>query len=248
MRCKSVIFAPLLWMWVSACGSTAPAPETTPVDFPETPAPETLDRPPHTPEPPQGPPKVTQRIDATNQSKCDVFDEEDGTQMVNAQDYDWFLFVSTDATVECGNFGGNVTITDGNLKQIIKPLVPEGMSGKEAEEMLREQAVGFIRSGLQQEYGDGKNLKFEKVKLGKLKRPALCTDSELSMKGIAGRVVACVTSKTNVNDEVVVHRSIWVGDAGAYDATATPKLVKEAAANWFRYSDTDGFGKILVKW
>ncbi|MBN2718109.1 MAG: hypothetical protein JXX14_19845 [Deltaproteobacteria bacterium] len=232
---------------LASCGAAEPAPETTPMlateDLEPSPPP-----PVSKPEPPPATPSVSQRVAATGQSKCEQFEEEDGSIMVTAQDYDWFLYVTANAQVECGTFGGNVTITDGNLKQIIKPLVPEGADGAKAEEMLRDQAVGFIRSGLQSEYGDGRDLAFEKTKLGKLKRPALCADADLNLKGFMGRVVACVTSKTNVNDEVVVHRSIWIGEAGEYDENATPKLVKEASANWFRYSDTDGLGKILIKW
>ena len=189
------------------------------------------------------------RVDSTEANKkCNISDMEDGTNMVTSNEHDWFLYAPKTATVECGKFGGNALITDGPMTFTIKPLVPQGMSGKEAEKMLRDQAVGFVRSGLQEEYGSGRDLKFEEAKLGKFKRPALCADADLSMKGTPGRVVACITSKTNVNDEVVVHRTVWVGPTADYDAKATPKMVKEAAANWFLYSDTDGMGKILRKW
>ncbi|MBN2525568.1 MAG: hypothetical protein JXR76_04180 [Deltaproteobacteria bacterium] len=235
--------------WLMSCGgATEAAPETMneapfEVTEPEPPPPPPVRK--KEPPPQQEPIK---RVAPVDQDKCAVFDQEDGTQMVMSHENDWFLYVSAEAKVECGTFGGNVTITEGVLEITVKPLIPQGVSGKEAEETLRDQSVRFIRSGLQSEYGSGRDLAFEKVKLGKHKRPALCADAELNMKGMPGRVVACVTSKTNISDEVVVHRAVWVSDASAYDASATPKRVKEAAANWFRYSDTDGFGKILRKW
>ena len=233
--------------WLISCGGAVQNPaDSVPQELPPDPEPVVVaPQPKPEPEPRQEPIK---RVAPADERKCDVFDQEDGSQMVLTVEHDWFLYVPTSATVECGTFGGNVTITEGDLQQIIKPLIPQDMSGKEAEKMLREQSVGFIRTALYKEYGDGKDLAFKETKLGKFKRPALCADASLDMKGFQGHVVACVTSKTSAADEVVVHRAVWVGNATAYDEKATPKLVKEASANWHLYSDTDGFGKILHNW
>ncbi len=234
------------WLLASCGGAANVPPQSTPLETAVEPKPMPVVSTPEPEPPPREEP--IKRIAPADERKCDIFDQEDGTQMVLTVEHDWFLYVPTSAQVECGTFGGNVTITDGNLKQTIKPLIPQGMTGKQAEKMLREQSVGFIRTNLYQEYRDGKDLAFKEVKLGKYKRPALCAEADLDLKGFPGKVVACVTSKTSAADEVVVHRAIWVGDTASYDPKATPKLVKEVSANWHLYSDTDGFGKILHKW
>jgi len=202
-----------------------------------------------TPSPPPEEPKAIQRVNTIEeQKKCHVSDEEDGSRMVFSAEYDWYLYVSQTAEVECGTFGGNATIRDGALTIRIKSLVPSVEGDGDAEQLLREQSVGFVKTELAEQSSGASGLTFVPEKLGRSKRPALCVESDLDLKGTPGKVVACVTSKKNINDEVVVHRVVWVGPADSYDSKATVKLVKEAAANWYRRSDTDGMGKLLRPW
>lgn len=198
------------------------------------------------------PPKVQsiQRVQSIqNNRKCRMDEQEDGTIQVVSDEKDWFLYVSNTAQVECSNFGGKVKVTDGALTMKMAALVPrEGGTGN-IEFELREQATRFIKTELTEKYGKTKAaITFKKTPVGRSKRPALCVDADLDMNGIAGKIVACVTSKTNTNDEVVVHRAYWVGTVDEYDEKQTNAQVKNAAAAWFLYSDTDMSGKILYKW
>jgi hypothetical protein len=183
-----------------------------------------------------------------NNEGCSVNEEDDGSLMVISDKKDWFLYIKESAKVDCSSFGGNATITDGHLTITIKALIPNSDSTANMERLLREQAVKHIKARLEKEYRTGSQLKFESKKLGRFKRPALCVNADLDMNGTAGKIAACVTSKLNINDEVVIHRAVWTGPVSDYDEKLTFKQVKKAAASWFRYSDTNTMGKIIHKW
>lgn len=236
----------LFSMIAAGCGGAADEHPTTPEPL-LTPQTELVETPPPPPPQPTKPAPIMRTESYEQNLKCRVDEQEDGTIQVVSDEADWFLYASATAQVECGTFGGKVKIVDGPLTIKVESLIPKESSGKiEAE--LRERATQFIETEMADKYKNTTDLVFEQTKVGRKKRPALCIDTDLDMDGFPGKIVACVTSKKNVNDEVVVHRAYWVGTIDQYDAKETVQQVKKESASWYRYSDTDMMGKILNSW
>ena len=245
MKNKFYYLGTLLFLMSAGCGTTAnkPAPRSEYGEFSslEDPLEESAE-----PRPVRQAPILRQNSQ-DNHKTCSVTQEDDGTQVVISDQKDWFLHVNKSANVDCSNFGGNAIITDGLITVTIKTLTPSSGDEKNMEKLLREEAVKYIRSELKNKYGNGSDLRFKEVKL-RPRRPALCANADLSMNAIPGKVVACITSKKNINDEIIVHRTVWTGTVDEYDPKGTFKLVKKTASGWFRYSDTNTMGKITNKW
>ncbi|MBN2802771.1 MAG: hypothetical protein JXR91_06730 [Deltaproteobacteria bacterium] len=236
---KSIILSALAFSLLQACGAPPPPPVTT-----VTPPPPVIEQPVQ--EPVQAEIQRTQPVH--DQKKCSVTDQEDGTNMVVSNLKDWFLYVPLSAKVECGTFGGDVTIEDGPVTIMVKSLVPNGTADKTMEAEFRGQTVKYITTSLREKYGSAPSEEFKEVKIGKYKRPALCIDAPLDLKGTKGQIAACVTSKTNADGEIIIHRVLWIGPLDEYNPKETFTSVKKSAAAWFRYSDTDGMGKLMQNW
>ncbi|MBN2344546.1 MAG: hypothetical protein JXX29_01385 [Deltaproteobacteria bacterium] len=242
---KRIEFFPVLFFaTIVGCGGAAQESETETISEPIMPVEEVVEAPAVAE--PQRPAAIQRTAGREDEKKCRVEEIEEGVIQVVSDMADWFLHVTPSSQVECGTFGGKVKITDGNLTIKVESLVPNETAG-DIEAELRDQAARFIKSEMAEKYGSGSNLEFTETKVGKKKRKALCVEANLDLKGMAGKIAACVTSKQNINDEIIVHRVYWVGPESEF-TEADAKRVKEEASNWFRYSDTDMTGKILNVW
>lgn len=239
MKRWPICFALFAMLW--GCGaSPAPVDDASDVDADATPpAPE--------PEPAPPPQQPILRVEAEpDYRKCSIYEEDDGSRMVSSYDSDWFFYVTPQAEVTCNYTTGTALVADGALRIDVRILIPAPGSDAQIEAQLRERTARQLESEWAAHTADP--IKFAPEKLGKSKRPALCVDATVTENNAPHRIAACLTSKRNINDEVVVHRAIWHGPAGEFDEAKTLRAVKEAAANWFLYSDTDGTGRILRRW
>jgi len=242
-----VIASGLLLSLFAGCGAPVAdvsSPETMQPQSNETVAPPVSAPPPAAPR--SAPTLKVASADAN--SKCRVSDQEDGTIMIVCSEKDWFMYMPATAQVECSSFGGKAKIVDGLLTIRVEALIPREGDVTNMEAELRENAVKYIKADLAEKYGENGDIKFEATKLGKSKRPALCAQTALNMNGVPGKIAACITSKKNADDEIVVHRAVWIGEDAQFDAKTTFARVKKEASSWYLYSDTDGMGKILHNW